>query len=209
VVGVTSPTREQVRKALADTWTDWNEYDPDVMADAVMALLSEPAPPTDDDPVLDENGLALALADVRQNGSGVSSRAVWDSHEALRTERGKVEGLETELARMGAAREKLRQRLSERIGYLEGQLQEALHPGERRVWVDGAEVDFLRIFREWRGYQQASIRRWGREVAAENEPHPDGLRCPRCGSTDVVCHGRPHGHECSSCGHDGTETTDA
>jgi hypothetical protein len=34
------PTREQVRKALADTWTDWDEYDLDVMADAVMALWS-------------------------------------------------------------------------------------------------------------------------------------------------------------------------
>lgn len=45
--------------------------------------------------------------------------------------------------------------------------------------------------------------------ATEPPPaHPDGLRCPRCGSTDVVCHGRPHGHECRSCGHDGrTQTT--
>jgi len=34
--------------------------------------------------------------------------------------------------------------------------------------------------------------------------HPDGLRCPRCGSTNVVCHGRPRGHECLACGFDGT-----
>lgn len=36
------------------------------------------------------------------------------------------------------------------------------------------------------------------------DAHPDGLRCPSCRSTNVVCHGRPHGHECQDCGYDGT-----
>lgn len=37
-----------------------------------------------------------------------------------------------------------------------------------------------------------------------DDAHPDGLRCPSCRSTNVVCHGRPHGHECNDCGYDGT-----
>lgn len=65
-----------------------------------------------------------------------------------------IDLLERELGRMGIAREKLRQRKADRISYLEGQLQEALHPSERRVWVDGTEVDFLVIYREWQRYQR-------------------------------------------------------
>jgi hypothetical protein len=42
----------------------------------------------------------------------------------------------------------------------------------------------------------------------DDQVHPDGLRCPRCRSTNVVCHGRPHGHGCRDCGYDGTTQPD-
>lgn len=70
--------------------------------------MPDPVPaPSADDPreaeILDVNDLALALAQTRQNGSGVSARFVYDSHEALRAEVDRLRGANADLRTAGQA----------------------------------------------------------------------------------------------------------